>query len=112
IGAKPSTSILKSKGRGVWVPAFAGTTLRLQRRQHRIADIGGAVLATEFHWLDALRIGLVDGALDPLAGLSRRLQTMLVGEPVEHHRRRQDHPGWIRLALPHDVGRGAVTGLE
>src|ERR1700721_1558482 len=53
---RPASS--KSKGRGVWVPAFAGTTLRLQRRQHRIADIGGAVLAAELHRLVSFRISL------------------------------------------------------
>ena len=35
-----------------------------------------------------------------------------VGQPVEHHRGGQDHRGRIGLALPHDVGRGAVAGLE
>ena len=37
---------------------------------------------------------------------------MLVGEPVQHHRGREDHPGRIGLALPHDIRRGAVAWLE
>jgi hypothetical protein len=36
----------------------------LERRQQRLADIGGAVLAAELRRLDPLRIRLVDRFLD------------------------------------------------
>jgi hypothetical protein len=59
---------------------------RLQRREHRLRDIGGAVAAAEFHRLDAVGVDLVDRALDALTGFRRAFQTVLVGEPVQHHR--------------------------
>src|SRR5664279_170131 len=86
--------------------------LRLQRRQYRLRNIRRAVAAAEFHRLDAVSIDLVDGALDALAGFGGGFNAMLVGQPVQHHRGREDHPGRIGFALPHDIGRGAVTWLE
>src|SRR5689334_4128155 len=53
--------------------------VKSQRRQHGIGDVGGAVAAAELHWLDAAGISVVDRPLDALAGLSRRLKTVLVG---------------------------------
>src|SRR5438445_6379599 len=41
--------------------------ISLKRRKHRIADIGSAVAAAEFHRLDPFGVGLVDGAFDALA---------------------------------------------
>src|ERR1700688_1685133 len=61
-----------------WIASLTlAMTRDLQRREHRVADIGGAVLAAELHRLDPLRIDLVDGALDALAGFGRGLQAML-----------------------------------
>ncbi len=55
---------------------------RLQRRDHRLRDISGAVAAAEFHRLDAIGIDLVDRALDAFAGFGGALDAVLVGEPV------------------------------
>src|SRR3981081_4797778 len=72
----------------------------LQRLQHGPGDIGSAVTAAEFHRLDAVRIDLVDGALDALAGFCGGLETVLVGQPVQHHRGREKHTGRSRPSLP------------
>ena len=50
--------------------------------------------------------------IDALGGLSGALEPVFVGKPIQHHRGRQDHCGGVGLALPHDIGRGAVAGLE
>ena len=57
-------------------------------------------------------IGLVHGTFDPLRGIRRGLMIVLVGQPVEHHGRRQYHGRRIGLALAHDIRRGAVARLE
>src|SRR5664279_4023005 len=77
-----------------------------------LADKHGIEAAAEFHPLDAVRIDLVDGALGAPAGFGGGLESVLVAEPVQHHRGGQDHAGRVGLALPHDVGRGAVARLE
>src|SRR5579863_9187291 len=106
-------------GRPHMGPCVPGTTKmmwtrnrNLQRRKHRLGNIRGAVLAAELHRLDATGISLVDSAFDALAGFRGLLDAVLVGEPVQHHRGREDHAGRVSLALPHDVGRSAVAGLE
>src|SRR5437773_7584493 len=54
----------------------------LQRRQHRLRHVRRAVTPAELHRLDAIRVGLVDRALDTLAGFGCGLQAVLVGEPL------------------------------
>src|SRR5437868_12158435 len=93
-------------------PESVARSRGLQRRKHRVGDIGSTVPAAEFHRLDAVGIHLVNGALDTLAGFGCRLQAVLVGEPVQHHRGRQDHAGGIGLALSHNVGCGSMAWLE
>src|SRR3954466_8474478 len=124
-----SNSISQHERHGVWVPASAGTTWcsyhdrhsplavppkadvnqLLERRKHRVGDVGSTVPAADFHRLFAVGITLVDRALDPLAGFGCRFESMLVGKPVQHHRGRKYHGRRIGLALPHDVRRGAMA---
>jgi hypothetical protein len=79
---------------------------------HRARNRRSAVLAAVLQQLDAGGIGPVDRALDAQRSLRRWRMVVLIGQPVEHHRRRQDHRGRIGLRLSNDVGRGAVAGLE
>src|SRR5215212_11303459 len=74
-------------GAAAWIvammaPESLARSQNLKRRKHRLGDIGSAVPTAEFHRLDAVGINLVDGALDTLAGFGRRLQAVLVSEPV------------------------------
>src|SRR3954452_1780202 len=85
-GGRPSP--LKGEGQGransarpllaMTEPESMARSQNLQRRKHRLGDIGSAVPAAEFHRLDALGINLVDGALDTLAGFRPRLPAPLV----------------------------------
>ena len=78
----------------LWLRSLRGRSCRgLQRRQHRLGNIRGAVAAAEFHRLDSAGIGLVHRALDAFAGFGGAFEAVLVGEPVQHHRGRQDHRG-------------------
>jgi hypothetical protein len=43
-------------------------------------------VAAEFHWLDAVGIDPIDRALEAFSRFGGALQTVLVGEPVKHHR--------------------------
>src|SRR4029077_16383692 len=71
-----------------------------------------AVAPGEFYRFDSAGIGLVHRALDTFSGFGGAFDAVLVGQPIQHHRRRQDHRRWISLPLPDDVGRGAVAWLE
>src|SRR5258708_5362404 len=78
--------------RGYDVPLFLQLAPpALQRRQHCLGDISGAITAAEFHRLDAVGINLVDRPLDSLAGLSRAFQALLVGQPVQPHGGGKNH---------------------
>src|SRR5262249_34186442 len=78
----------------------------VERRKHGLGDCIRAILTAEFHRFDAAGVSLVYCALDPLRGIRGRRVIMLVGEPVEHHRRRKKH--WVGFALPWPMISGAV----
>src|SRR6266487_6316644 len=84
----------------------------IERAQHGGGDRGGAVAAVEFARLEPRGKGAVDGGLDGAGGLRGPAMAVTVGEPVEHQRGGENHGGRIGQPLAHDVGRGAVAGLE
>src|SRR5262245_49243226 len=84
----------------------------IERAQHGAGDRGGAVAAAEFARLASRGKGAVDGGLDGAGGLRGPVMAMTVGEPVEHERGGKNHGSRIGEPLTHDVGRGAVAGLE
>src|SRR5207249_4517871 len=93
-------------------PCYRASIRRIECAQHGTADYGGAVAAAEFARLEAFGEGAVHGALDGASGLGRPRMSMTVAEPVEHQRGGKNHGGRIGEPLAHDVGRGAVAGLE
>jgi hypothetical protein len=73
----------------------------------------GAVGAAEFGGAQAAgREGGVDRRLKQARGGQRRIDAMAAAEPVEHHRRREQHGGRIGLAGAGDIRGAAVVGLE
>src|SRR5262245_55347474 len=83
-----------------------------QRAGHLPRHCRVAVAAAELARLHAMREGAIDGVLDAAGGLDGGGVVVAVAQPVEHHGGRQQHGGGIGQALSHDVGGGAVAGLE
>jgi hypothetical protein len=70
--------------------------------------IGAAKIARAHAWIkDA-----VDSGFDTPGGFGGGRVIELVGQPVEHQGRGQNHGRRIGKTLAHDVGRRTVTGLK
>jgi len=73
----------------------------------------GAVGAAEFGGAQAAgREGGVDRRLKQARGRQRGSNAMAAAQPVEHHRRREQHGSRVDLAGAGDVQGAAVAGLE
>src|SRR5215470_17942090 len=96
------------------LPEWAGrpSAALYQLPQHGIADRRGAVAPAEFTGPYARGEHAIDCGLDRTGGLTGAVMAVPVGEPVEHHGGGEDHGGGIGQPLAHDIGGGAVAGLE